>query len=530
MRRAVLLAVGVALMSPAAALAQAPVFTPRVAIGGPADWWPPSVAIGPSGDVTVAWEGRKPFYREAPRPETLGVFVATRPAGASTFSPPVRVSSDSAHGVKVARNDRGDIALVWSLVPSPRGESGVRFAFGPAGGAFGAPEVVPLPAGEGGPDVDGGSPEVAIGGDGTALLGYILGTAETSKAVAIVRTSGGFGPARVLAPSFTPPAVASDGDRRLYAAWSGKTAGQEGVYFAEREGSGFASPQLLSAPGDDAVIAWPLQLRANRAGGLLVAWSSYVQADPPETRAHVNAAMRPARGKWQKSRRIGTGEVPSAALNDAGDAAVNWWSESPEGVGLAYSPAWSGFGAPELIPSGVGLREPLALAVDSLGTAIVAWRDFSPHPPAVFAALRPRTGPLGVVTPVSAPDKETWTPALATDRFDNGVVAWTESEVDGPTVYVSSYSATPPAVSGFKVKRSSFAFDLDEPALVQLTLKRNGGPAASLTKRSRAGREVVRFDARMRRMLRRPGRYRATIQARDAGPGASRVRTVTFSR
>ena len=537
MARASLIAALLLLLAPAAATAQEPVFGPPGKLADGANRDRPAIVIGPNGDTVIAWNGRTSDYGEPPR-ETRGVFVASRPAGTAAFSAPVRVSDEPAEAVLLARNERGDVALAWRNYPAERGDAGMRLTIARAGEGFGPVENVPVPPGTTPTWRHGGGVSteltgLAVGGDGTVLLGMTTTTpatdGETRLAAVAVRTPAGFEQTRVLAEHSNGPSVAADGAGRLYAVWLARREHSDSdpaaVFFSEHVGGGFTPPRRLS---DYMPSFGGVRIVANRPGDLLVTWVSPALGYSP---SQVYAAMRRAGAEWQEPRHLAQSASASPALNDAGDAVVG-----ALGATLVAAEPGGEFGPPEGAGASHGgsisSESFFPVALDSLGTTIATWNNEA-RSGGVFALRRPRGGPIGPATKIASGTGRVWlAPAIATDAFGNGVIAWIEQRHynDPATVHTLSYSANPPTVSGFEVGASAFRFKLSEPASVRIKVKRRGGPARSLLVHARTKANVVRFDRRMRSLLAADGRYRATIRARDAGPRASRVRALEFAR
>ncbi len=71
-----------------------------------------------------------------------------------------------------------------------------------------------------------------------------------------------------------------------------------------------------------------------------------------------------------------------------------------------------------------------------------------------------------------------------------------------------------------------FRFRVNEPATMRLTLRRGSRRLGSLVIRHRAGAGAIHFTGRIGRRALRPGRYRATLGARDAAGNLARPRTL----
>jgi hypothetical protein len=122
------------------------------------------------------------------------------------------------------------------------------------------------------------------------------------------------------------------------------------------------------------------------------------------------------------------------------------------------------------------------------------------------------------------------TPEIALDRFGNGLVTFGQfANGDATTIYTVAYGVAPPMVTAFRAAANEFKFRVNEPARVRVTI-RHGKSTLRQRARARPGRNRISFTPAIRAFLRHPGRYHATIRARDAGPGESRPRVVAIER
>jgi hypothetical protein len=531
-----------AALAPAtAARADAPaVFSPpQLLAGGGQD---PVVAMGAGGDAVVAWSGLRG-----------GVFVARRAAAGGPFTAPVQVAADQAENMslRLARNDRGDLALAWTgTTPGPDGYpvAVMRFAFAPAGGPFGDAEDVPLagrdPAVE--DNVVGGlgvfGTRLALAADGTAVVAYMDTdrVADADRAVAAIRPPGGpFGAAQVLGRRvIAPPAVAADGLGHLYALWPATPPGAGAytprvAFVAEAlPGAGFGAPVALSDPRLDASNGAALpQLAANRRGAVIAMWNGGRFGDLFPSR--IDVALREPGRAWPAPQQIptnGAGLVMRAtvALNDRGDAVVAWPNQPF--VMSSFRPAGGSFGAPA---GGIGVGgsfEEMPMALDALGVTLVVRRvddQFAPH---IAAMLRRRDGAPERDVAISPRGTYVSSPAVATDPYGNGLVVWTTVGRSGGAVLSAAYSALAPAVSQLRVGSREFRLRVTEPARVRITVRRGTkGRSASQTAVVRATASKLAFATAVRRLLTHRGRYTATIRTRDAGPQAATTK-IRFRR
>lgn len=491
----------------------------------------PAIAIGAGGDAVVAWGGREG-----------GVFVARRGVLGGAFEAPERIADDLADRVRVSRNPAGAIAVAWTGRENPGKRSRLRVSVAPSGGRFGAPETVPLPdapAVSGSPQAaptDRTAPAVVLGADG-ALTAAV--TDVEGRLLAGVRAAGGqFGEAQVVATGVRgAPVVAADGLGSTALVWRQEPAANAPdqlrtvVMAAERRpGTGFGTAGAISDP---AFGAGAPRVAANARGDMLAAWAVYDTsvAGGNLFPAGADVSERTLGGPWSPARRITTPGRPffdelTPALNDFGAGVVAGYA--PYGFADSVSrPPGATFGAPVQTPVPAGASDgtaPDAVGVDALGTTVHAMTVGGFDRGRVIAVIRSLSGATRV-EPLPA-GEATSPPALATDPFGNGLVAWEH----GGAIRTVTYSALAPIVSALRVGRREFRFRVSEPAVVDLEVR---GPKIRARKRPLARQTViarpaanrVRFAKRVRRLLARRGRHTVVVRTRDAGPVTGRLTT-----
>jgi len=517
---------------PAAATAAPPLFSPAMPVGGDgpvlATGGPRSggggsladlrVALARDGAATVAWAGGAGGTR---------VFAAERPPGGGAFSPPVELGNDARYPLALARNDGGVRAIAWPM----------KVAIAPAGGGFAEAEDIPVPPRA--PPVDPNYSEpsrdfrdvsVAVATDGAVVVGYMEDDrrAQLFRSVIVVRhPDGSWSEPQILDDYSGAPEVIADGTGALHAMWGTaprNTTDGFRLYVADAGPDGHFGPgRLVSNP--DWRSSGPLL--ANRRGDLVVVWQSDAYGSV------VGVTDRPAGDDWHDPEVIYSGipyaQLVSGALNDRGDVAVAWTN----GDAFARSrPAGGPWSKTSTTFVRQGSIEPYALGMDAHGTGLAvssACRSEGTTD-TIVASVLPRGGALAPVLTISPGVDPVSVPAFATDALGNGLAVWLRGpRNESSTVYASGYSAAPPAVSGFSAKAGGFGFKVTEPARVSLTvsgLRRR----ATQWSRVRRGTNTLRFSRKVRSLLKHHGRFKATIRARDAGPRASHVRTISFRR
>jgi hypothetical protein len=561
LRLAIVAAMALLWASTAAAHAAAPVFSAPVAIAGgawPSDSAPPAALLAPDGRATVAWGGKGHEFTDPPTGGE-GVFVSELPPGGGAFSPPVKVSDENAGGVQLASNDVGMRALGWMTTAAP--EQALTVMLAPAGTGFGPAEHVPIPprapATQPGVIEDSRSVAVsslAVAPDGTLAVTYIDidRRADNLRGVVVMRRPDGhWTEPQTLDDQLRPPetpVVAADGLGGLHVMWTG--APNDGssrhvvLYVADAGSDGrFGPARELSEPDQDVDSATAPKLIANRRGDVLAAWEGRAPADyvhPPGTGGRIEASVRSAGGDWSAPKVFSSdasswAERATAALDDRGDALVVWTS----GILALGSvrPAGGDWGPVNFAFAGQNAVDEMPAALDAGGTGLVTAAVAGPGGATnkIVAYVVPPGGKFEPPVTVSSDNDRVSRPNVATDSFGNGLVVWlrgparTTPSGEPSTVFAAGYSAQPPAVAAFRASKTAFTLRSSEPARVTLTVS---GRHRHVTQRSRVhrGANSVAFGKNVRGLLGHHGRFRATVQARDVGPRASRAKTITIKR
>jgi hypothetical protein len=512
----------------------------------------PRALLAADGRTTVAWPGmphgvgRPPTGRE-------GVFVSELPPGGGTFSPPLKLSNDSTGGLLLESNAGGTRVLGWTTFDRPPEQSS-QLTVAPPGLGFGPVEQIPTapraPATDPGVSEDSRDifvSSLAVAPDGSVLVGYIDKDrrAEDVRGIVVVRRPDGtWTEPQVLEDQLLPdqgPMVAADGAGGLHALWSAAPHDGSGsvttIYTADAPpGGGFGDARALSAPEPNANNGMA-RLVTNRRGDILAVWQV---GNGPGAFDQIVATLHPSGGDWLPPRVLSDtsslgGTKPTGALDDVGDALVV--SADEIRAYASFRPARGDWGPLRAMFVGAGTNDEVPAALDAGGRGLLtsaAARGGDGSTNTILAFVLPRGGaPEGPIT-VSAGGETVSRPQIATDPFGNGVVVWLRGPGNGlgdqpSTVFAAGYSAAPPDLSSVVAKRSAFALKVNEPARVTVTVSGRHRRAVQWS-RVRRGKSTLAFNGKVRALVARHGHYKATFRARDAGPRASRARTITFKR
>ena len=410
-----------------------------------------------------------------------GVFVSRRTDGA--FTAPEKIAPDFARNVRLAANARGDLVVAWDVITGPDEPSTlIRFATAPAGGAFGAPQAVPLPPRA--PSVQqnttanahgAGLTGLAVAPDGDPVVAFteVDGAADNlSRAVLVTH-----GEPRIVATGpLRGPLLAADAAGGLHVAWT--RADDPDDPWRRRlfaayapPGGDLGAPQVISEPELDADTGFGgVTLAAAPGGDAVALWSpatvnrTLFMTFPDR----ISAARRPAGGAWGPPTRLtpeGSGaQRPSAAIGPAGHVTVAWYGGLDGLTGRSASPGgpWTPFRGPQLES---GTIEETALAADGSGRAVGVVRGgMGNKRDRVLAYVRDPGGCFGPGQQLGSKPTHSVPPAIALAPDGTGAIAWTNGRAllasaitvtsEGPAVECPDDPANPrPKTLDFEVSR-----------------------------------------------------------------------------
>ena len=357
-----------------------------------------------------------------------GVRVSLRPVGGSFEDPEwggVRVSAEGVEGSTpaVAIDDQGNVVTVWrqNTGPHPRIYAATRHA----GGSFGAPVAVSAEGEE------ATEPTVAVDAAGETTVVWLSndGTSEVVQAATAALGGTYSSPATLSGDGVnaSDPHVTVDQSGDTVVAWT-----REGdLNVATRQaGRSFPAPY----PGGDGEVLGELassstpHIVVDEAGEALAVW----KAPSGSVRAMRRPAGVPAFGPGE-TLAVTTG-LPSAAMNESGEAVVAW----PSGLGVEVTTATPGaaFGAPTPIELLSGFVPAAAqVAIGARGNVAVEWEATTTEKGGWWSrragSSRPPGGSFAEPTSLGTGD----TPvegslAVASDSAGDMIGVWTSSLLD----------------------------------------------------------------------------------------------------
>jgi hypothetical protein len=465
----------------------------------------PSLAINSAGQAVFAFT--RQFNRVA-----LGATMSA--AGTWTALAPVNTSANNSGGLTdavAAIDESGTATVAWGRNDAPVAGSGnsiAQFSTTTVGTAF------PTTAASGPNDLspigsDALLPAMANAPDGSTTIAWLRGGSFEERTRPV---GGAFAPATTLANPLTGPTalvLAPGADGSMTALWAGLDSTPKPAISGARRPPGGATfsavPNVPGADNDHPALA------ADDQGNAIAAWT------------HATSP--------------GVYTVETGGLDAAGPAISNVTFPSTADPGAAFSygatltDRWAPSSASGLWAFGDGTVGPLngtkAYAQGSFVATLTATDAFSN----TSTLTRPIL--VGGGNDVTAPG--------LTARLTNSVFA---VNVSGP--------AEKPVRAAAK-KGTTFVYRVTEPARVVFTIhqkskgRRVRGKCRKPTRRNRSAKKCTRFvkrgafaqngklgqnrkkfSGKIGRKRLRPGRYRATLVARDAAGNASKPKRLKF--
>jgi hypothetical protein len=347
--------------------------------------------------------------------------VSAGAAVENSWNPAIAVSpaSESAEAPQAAIDAHGDLAVVWENRSSGY-HTTIELSRKPAGGSFSAPVTIGEEPGE------NESPAVALGPEGQLIVVW-TSEADTQyeERELVMASTGSIAGGQFSAPEaisgyeggngFMHPRAAITDSGEALAFWRGL---DERFHYTERlpGGTHFAQPQTLAHSGS---------LALSPDGTALAVWG-----EGEELAAHLVAAIKRPGLPFEPAETIDAlacGEL-HAAINDAGDAIVDWTTtkECDSGGEVVlhadYRPAGGHFGAPVDAAELGGWARAGGVAVSPAGRVAISTQGWmtSPASPAYVTALtRLPDGSYGAPETISHQELLEDPPVLAFDAEGN---------------------------------------------------------------------------------------------------------------
>jgi hypothetical protein len=348
--------------------------------------------------------------------------MSARATVAQSWNPAIAVSpaDEIAGEPRAAIDAHGDLAVVWENHTSAY-HTTILLSRKLAGGSFSAPVTIGEAPGQ------NQSPAIALGPEGQLVVLWQT-DADTEYEVRelVMASTGSIAGGQFSAPEaisgyeggngFMHPRVAIADNGETIAMWRGL---DERTHYTERAPSGahFAQPKTINGQGT---------LVFSPDGTALAAWG-----EGEGLAAHLVAAVKQPGMPFGPAETIETsacGEL-HAAINDAGDAVVDWTTTKqcesggePVWLRASYRPAGGHFGAPVDAAEMGGWSQAGGVAVSPKGRVELSakgWMTNPAHPGYVTALTRLPDGSYGAPETISNQELLESPPVLAFDAEEN---------------------------------------------------------------------------------------------------------------
>jgi hypothetical protein len=427
------------LLGPAAApAAAAPSWLTPTTLASAGTGGGPAVASGPEGEAVAAWTFSGNLVQ-----------ASIHTAGAGWSAPVDLDPGHAGEAPKVAIGPQGEAVVAWET-SGTSGECGVDAAtLSPGADTWSAPvELMPIS----GPQ-DKTSPEVAIGGNGEALVGWVAGSFGDEGLETSTLSPGGSWSA--------PTAATTDAQHILF----GIAVGPQGEAMAAWEstgGSGFALHSASRAPGASwstptEVMVTSLALAPRVAigpeGKTVAVWIAFVGGQEEVVAGTF------ADGAWSTPTTIGPSGTESSAPQVAigpGGVTVATWELLPGGESFAEASVLepAGVWSPPVKLSGAGEGNELPdVTIGPGGEAVVAWLHYAlsgQNHAIVQASVLDPGGSWSAPADLTAPG-ETSPPTIASGPFGDPLAIWTTSEGGEGIVRTATYDASGPVIRALTI-------------------------------------------------------------------------------
>ncbi|HEY7574483.1 MAG TPA: PKD domain-containing protein, partial [Thermoanaerobaculia bacterium] len=490
-----LLAVGLCLLAAAPARGAADWLKPADLSKPGRDAFNPVIGMDSAGNTIAIWE------RQSTVDASINLQIATRAPGGD-FSAPADFTLRSTEP-DLAMAPGGEAVAVWKHFENPPGVYVIQAAIRPPGGSFSAPINVYTAA----PSVIPQEVDVALGETGNVAVTWnnvdpnsgfdkiVCGVdpmteipfkcPNPSFVQASVRTGGGsFSPAkRISPPRFVHPPppegetekekeereekeeeidkeeskksaaggrIAIDSAGNAVAVWT-YFDGEDAIVqsAAAPGGAAFGAPVQVSESGED---SFDPVIAMDAGGNAVAAWMQSEGADRV-----IEAATRPAGGGFNVLGAIsnsgGLTEAPTIAVNSGGTATVAWrftgFSESF--IQAATMPPGGTFAKPVSISS--GKDNPLfpEVAMNNAGSAVVAWSGDNGASEITRASVRPAGGDFGAPMLVSQSSADLFHPHVAMGGGGDTTAIWTRYNGVHDIAQAAGYDAAPPSLNDVSI-------------------------------------------------------------------------------
>jgi hypothetical protein len=522
--RAPALAVAVATALAATLLLLGPVAAPAAAAPG---WLAPTtvasagtgggpvVASGPDGEAIAAWTSGGGALVQA----------SIHTAGAGWSTPVDLDPGQRGQAPKIAIGQQGEAVVAWESIGTGN-EHGVDAAtLSPGTDTWSAPTEL-MPISGSGPQTET-APEVAIGGDGEALVGWVAGPFGDESLETSTLTPGG---------SWSAPTAVTTAAEEIFFGVAVGPRGEAVAAWESTGGSGFALHSASRAPGASwsvptevmpTEVAVAPRVAIGPEGKTVAVWVAFIGGQEEVVAGTF------VDGTWSTPTTIGPTGIetsnPQVAIGPGGSTVAVWEllggsGRITEAAALNSNGVWS---APvELSEAGMVGEQP-NVAIGPNGEALATWWFYAPgeqnHSVVQASVLDPGGSWSAPVDLTSS--GETRGPKLAAGPHGDPLAIWTTGEGGEQIVHTATYDVSPPVLGSLTIpaeattgQSSSFSVAaVDAWSTIGATTWNFGDGTTA------EGAEVTHAYSR-------PGTYEVTVTVEDAAGNASSASGTVIDR
>ena len=387
---------------------------------------------------------------------TLALFVtAIVPASAvAAWTPPARVSTSGqdASAPRMAENGAGKAVLIWQRSDGANDRIQVRARA--ASGSLGPIRTVSAPG------RDAAAPQVAIDGEGDAVLTWLRFDGTNWRAQGRARSAGGvLSPVETLSAAGQDarhPEVGMDEQGDTVFTWTRYDGSDWRIQARARSAAAhLGQSRTISAAGED---AYHPEVAVAAAGRAVIAWDRF-DGSAAGCCQRIQALTRSAEGSLARCGRSRRRIPMTPPLGHRSPLSRRAAQCSPGGDPPSRSEEIRGRTGDRAVRSGrpQPRPDPLArravrlsspeVAADGSGGAIFTWQrtERSVSPAQIESRTRSAAGDLGPVQALTPPDSETYAaaPQVGVDGSGDSVFTWDTESIFGEDLAVEARTRAP---------------------------------------------------------------------------------------
>jgi microcompartment protein CcmK/EutM len=370
------------------------------------------VALDRGGNAVVAWRAYDGAnYRIQVRRRTASGGLSA----VQTLSPAGR----NAYEVQLAVDPSGNAVVVWQVFDGVNYRIQARRRT--AAGSLSSVRTLS----QSGQDAE--APQVAVDGDGNAVVVWSRSDGTEERIQARRRTAGGsLSAVQTLSHAGRQafrPQVGMDRAGNAVVVWQRSDGANWRVQLRRRTAAGgLSAVQTLTPSGE---TAYEPRLAVDRDGAAVVVWERYNGIDN-----RIQVRRRTAAGGLSTVKNLSAAGQNAfnaqVAVDPNGNAVVvwDWYDGTHFRIQARRRTAAGGLSTVKNLSAAGQHASNAQVALDAKGNAVVVWTRFDGAKYRIQTRRRSASGSLGPVQTVSAAGQDAQYPQVAADAAGNGVVVW----------------------------------------------------------------------------------------------------------